>query len=314
MHSDEKIARLSPIVNLLEFPSRCGRFRLMDRRNMTRSLLVGALAINSMDTLLIRLAGSSPAVPFYRAFFCFLSLLAIVSIFRVDVRSALKRDGLGILIAALLMASSSMSFPFAVQKAGSSITLIYFALSSCFAAVFSYLWLREKPSKVTVLAILLSILGVVWMNRRGLGSVPLSYHLLALVSPVAGALSYTFQRRHQLLDRRVICTFGTLISTLSCLFIARGSIQISPSSLLPLMAVGFAIVPIGQLSRSFATRYIPSFEVSLINGMEGVFGLVWVFLVLGERPSGDALAGAALIFAAVIMNNLQDMRGQYEEQ
>lgn len=275
---------------------------------MARTLLVGALAINSMDTLLIRLAGSSPAVPFYRAFFCLISLVAILVLSHVDIQKALEQGGANILIVAILMASSSISFPFSVQRAGSSITLIYFALSSCFAAIFSYLWLREKPSRITVLAIVLSIIGVVWMNRRGLGTVPLKYHLLALVSPVAGALNYTFQRRHQVMDRRVICTFGTVISTVACFLIAGGNISISLASILPLVVVGFVIVPIGQLSRAFATKFIPAFEVSLINGMEGVFGLLWVFLFLGDRPTGDALVGAALIFVAVIMNNLQDYK------
>jgi drug/metabolite transporter (DMT)-like permease len=43
--------------------------------------------------------------------------------------------------------------------------------------------------------------------------------------------------------------------------------------------------------------------------LETVLGPVWVWLMLGERPSAVSLAGGALIFAALLANTLVDLVG-----
>jgi drug/metabolite transporter (DMT)-like permease len=42
----------------------------------------------------------------------------------------------------------------------------------------------------------------------------------------------------------------------------------------------------------------------IIACVEPVLNPVWVLLVTGERPSADALAGGALIIAAVLLSSL----------
>jgi drug/metabolite transporter (DMT)-like permease len=57
-------------------------------------------------------------------------------------------------------------------------------------------------------------------------------------------------------------------------------------------------------------RGVRSLDAGIICYIEPVLNPVWVFFVLGERPSRFALIGGAIIVAAVIVHMLLDARGK----
>jgi len=57
-------------------------------------------------------------------------------------------------------------------------------------------------------------------------------------------------------------------------------------------------------------RGVRSLDAGIICYIEPVLNPVWVFLVLGERPSRFALLGGTIIVAAVIVHMLLDARGK----
>jgi drug/metabolite transporter (DMT)-like permease len=56
------------------------------------------------------------------------------------------------------------------------------------------------------------------------------------------------------------------------------------------------------------SRGVRSLDAGIICYTEPVLNPVWVFLVLGERPSRWALIGGAIIISAVIIHMLLDAR------
>jgi drug/metabolite transporter (DMT)-like permease len=56
-------------------------------------------------------------------------------------------------------------------------------------------------------------------------------------------------------------------------------------------------------------RGVRSLDASIVGYIEPVLNPVWVFLVLGERPSAWALLGGAIIIAAVILHTIRRARG-----
>ncbi len=293
----------------MEFNPYCDRFHCMNSRNSARMILLAAIALGSTDALFTRLSGSSSAaVPFYRELFSLVTLGSVCLLSKIDLGKAVRTGGFPLALSAVCMSLTGITFTIATQHAGSSIALIYYGLSPFFAAILSFIWLREKPSKLTVIAILMSACGIIWMNRNGIGSVPLKYHLVAMLSPICLALNFTNQRRHQNIDRRVSCALGALFGIFFCLFMASGRVALPLRSILPLMVFGLLIAPVGMLAQNLSTKRLPSFEVSLISSTECVFGILWVFIFLGERPTTDALIGAVVIFIAIVLNNLQEFR------
>jgi drug/metabolite transporter (DMT)-like permease len=77
---------------------------------------------------------------------------------------------------------------------------------------------------------------------------------------------------------------------------------------------GVAYLGIVQLGIAYTlftfgmARGVRSLDAGIICYIEPVLNPVWVFLVLGERPSRWALLGGAIIILAVIIHMLLDAR------
>jgi drug/metabolite transporter (DMT)-like permease len=80
--------------------------------------------------------------------------------------------------------------------------------------------------------------------------------------------------------------------------------------------IGVAYLGVVQLGISYTlfttamARGVRSLDAGIVCYVEPVLNPVWVFLVLGERPSSWALFGGAIIVAAVICHMLLDARGK----
>jgi drug/metabolite transporter (DMT)-like permease len=80
--------------------------------------------------------------------------------------------------------------------------------------------------------------------------------------------------------------------------------------------IGVAYLGVVQLGISYTlfttamARGVRSLDAGIVCYVEPVLNPVWVFLVLGERPSTWALFGGAIIVAAVICHMLLDARGK----
>jgi drug/metabolite transporter (DMT)-like permease len=64
------------------------------------------------------------------------------------------------------------------------------------------------------------------------------------------------------------------------------------------------------LFTSAMARGVRSIDASIIGYIEPVLNPVWVFLFIGERPSGWALVGGAIIIASVIVHMIIGTRSK----
>jgi len=60
-------------------------------------------------------------------------------------------------------------------------------------------------------------------------------------------------------------------------------------------------------------RGVRSLDAGIIGYAEPVLNPIWVFLVLGEKPSEWALLGGAIIIVAVIVHMLMDAKRKRSE-
>jgi drug/metabolite transporter, DME family len=80
-----------------------------------------------------------------------------------------------------------------------------------------------------------------------------------------------------------------------------------------LSVVYLGVVQIGIAYTLFTVamaRGVKSLDAGIICYIEPVLNPIWVFLVLGERPSGWALLGGTIIIAAVLSHMILDARGK----
>jgi len=71
---------------------------------------------------------------------------------------------------------------------------------------------------------------------------------------------------------------------------------------------GFLVLPLGFGFLAVAPRYISGAEVALITLLETVLGPLWVWMALGEVPTGTALIGGAIVIGALAFNSIAMLR------
>ena len=75
---------------------------------------------------------------------------------------------------------------------------------------------------------------------------------------------------------------------------------------LGIVQIGFAYL----LFTLAMARGVRSLDAGIIGYVEPVLNPVWVFLFIGERPSGWALVGGAIIIASVIVHMLFETKAK----
>src|SRR5438874_10914162 len=132
-----------------------------------------------------------------------------------------------------------------------------------------------------------------------------SGNLLALASGVCFALFFLLLRHSKAreVNRASSAIYGNLIVVLICapaFFTAAGR-GISGSDLARIAYLGIVQIGFAYLLFTLAmARGVRSLDAGIIGYVEPVLNPIWVFLFLGERPSGWAIIGGAIIIASVI--------------
>jgi drug/metabolite transporter, DME family len=138
-------------------------------------------------------------------------------------------------------------------------------------------------------------------------------NVLALASGFCFALYFLLLRhpRAREVNRASSVIYG---NTLAVLMTAPWGIA-AISSLTAHDLIGVAYLGVIQLGVSYTlftvgmSRGVRSLDAGIICYVEPVLNPVWVFFILGERPSSWAILGGSIIIVAVVCHMLVDARG-----
>ena len=190
-----------------------------------------------------------------------------------------------------------------------SIASALFLLSSSpiFAAVLSWIVLREKPSPVTYLALVLAVAGVGIMVADGFetgGTMGNLYALFSAFCFAAMLVTIRYLGRDDPLEGTFLGgIFATLMN--AGLIIALGSgFVISSWDLGLSLFMGAFTIGLGITFVTWAAGFLPSSEVSILVLLESVLGPLWVWLFIGETASLNVLIGGAIVLGAVILQTV----------
>ena len=141
-------------------------------------------------------------------------------------------------------------------------------------------------------------------------------NLAALASGLCFAF-FMLLLRHpgaQRVNRASSVIYGNLLIALVCapsFFGALAGGRVAAGDLLVVVYLG--VVQIGVAYTLFTlgvARGVRSLDAAILCYVEPVLNPVWVFLLLGERPSRWALVGGAVIIAAVVAHTAQKAKGK----
>jgi len=294
-----------------------------------------AVALMVLCTLLWSIAGvvarqldaaRSFEVTFWRSLFNATALLvALLALRGARLWSDIGRGGRALWFSAACWAVMYTNFMVAITLTTVATVLVTMAVAPLVTALFARLFLHHRLPARTWAAIGVAGLGIAWMfGRQALaghdtGGASMTGALVALGVPLAAAANWTLlQHLHQrhAADARIeepqmlpAVLLGAVLSAAVTLPLALPlSATAHDLSWLALLGVFQLAIPCLLVVR--LSKVLAAPEISLLGLLEVIFGVLLAWVGAGEVPSADALAGGALVIAALVANEWLAMRGR----
>ena len=169
-----------------------------------------------------------------------------------------------------------------------------------FLAIFGYLFLKEKISKLTLLSIILAITGIILMVGNSLSPGQLSGNLVAFIMPISFAVLIIIVRKYPKVDMVPLQLFAGIVAMLIGYFVST-KINISSHDILLAFIAGFFQVGLGFIFITIGAKKTLSATVGILMMTEAVFGPFWAWMFLEETPQFIALIGGSIIIIAVFI-------------
>ena len=255
-------------------------------------------------------------VTFWRSFFTVLSLLVILPLWQgpgVFARFPWRRPAFW--LAGFCWAVMFTAFMVALTMTGVARVLVTMAVAPLLTALLSRVVTGHRLPARTWTAIVVGGAGMAWMFAGQLGGAVSAREwmgsLVALGVPCAAAVQWTVAQRSQAqgesIDLVPAVLLGAVISCALMLPLAW-PFQAPACDLAWLGFLGLVQLAIPCVLAVLCARVLPAAEVSLLGLLEVVFGIALVWLIAGEAPRPEVLAGGTLVIGALLANELLGWR------
>ena len=221
-----------------------------------------------------------------------------------------RREGFGLnpitLIASLLYAALLLLFVLATKETTAANAIFLQYTAPLYVLVLEPILYKEKFRQRDLMTVIFCVIGMSLFFVGKLRPQDVTGNLLALASGICFA-AYFLLLRHssaRAVNRASSVIYGNLLVVLIA---APAGLQALPGITLhdALSVVYLGVVQIGVAYTLFTlgmARGIRSLDAGIVGYIEPVLNPVWVFLVIGERPSQWALIGGAIIVGAVVVH------------
>ena len=169
-----------------------------------------------------------------------------------------------------------------------------------FLAIFGYIFLKEKISKLTLTSIFLAICGITLMLGGSLTTGQMIGNLAAFLMPISFAVLILIVRKFPEVDMiplQLIAGIGAMI--LGYLFSSK--IIVSSHDIILGFIAGFFQVGLGFIFITIGARKTPSALVGIIMLTEAILGPLWAWIFINENPPIVVLFGGSIVLFAVVI-------------
>ena len=208
---------------------------------------------------------------------------------------------------------NSITFTLGIAETSVMVVLTAVAMMPLIAAMLSFFMLGEQQGWLGWVTIMLAMLGVIVIVMDGgnalgqpEGSVSLGA-IYGLVTAFGLALTFTIVRKYPALSILPACALGSFLSGIVGFALSsEGTIFTAP--VWTILTMGVVILPLSFTCLGIAPRYTSSAIVSLVMLLEMVIGPFWVWLGIGERPTGIMIGGSLFVLCVLIFHVVRSSR------
>ena len=268
----------------------------------------GAMLL-SFDTLLLRgIDGHFLTVAFWRGLLMGLSAIVFMLLLRRREHPAfgpIRTPG-GLAVAGLY-GLASVFFVLSVAFTSVANMLVIIATAPLWAALASYLFLREAIAASTRVAIACGTAGAGVVVLPDLGTGHLLGDAFSLATALCMAGAFTMSRRVQEPLGLAPSLGGGMSALVLAPFVPAFGFE-TPGQATLMALEGAILMPVALGLIALAPRYLPAPQVGLFLLLEAVLGPLWVWLFIGETPTANAVLGGVIVVSAIVVHTFFCLR------
>jgi DME family drug/metabolite transporter len=221
-----------------------------------------------------------------------------------------RREGFGLnrvtALASVLYAALLLLFVLATKETTAANAIFLQYTAPLYVLILEPLFYKEKFRQRDLVTVIFCVIGMSLFFVGKLRPQDVTGNLLALASGICFAFYFLLLRhsRSRDVNRASSVIYGNLLVVL--IAAPAGLAAIPHINLHDALSVAYlGVVQIGIAYTLFTLGMasgLRSLDAGIVGYIEPVLNPVWVFLVLGERPSKWALVGGAVIITAVVVH------------
>ena len=241
---------------------------------------------------------------FWRSiFFILVVSIFLILTYRKKVFTAFVSSGIPGLVGGLILSTGFCGYVFAMYNTTVANTNFIIQTQTIFLAIFGYLFLKEKVSKLTLVSIILAISGIILMVGTSLSPGQMSGNIAAFIMPISFAILILIVRKYPTVDM-VPLQFIAGIFAMLVGYLVAGKIMISFYDIFLGFLAGFFQLGFGFILITIGARRTPSALVGIIMLTEAVLGPMWAWIFINEQPPLMVLIGGCVVIIAVLLQFL----------
>lgn len=278
-------------------------------------VLVFGIFIVAWAAIMIRWAGEAPPLVIAAGRLTVASLIlapiALAQRAPRELRALSRRDLCLALLAGLALAVHFATWITSVRMTTIATSAVLVETNPLFVAILSWLFLRERIGRLTVLGIGMAIAGSIVIGVSELGTGPvqptgqaLLGDVLALTGGLMAAIYFLVGRR---LRQRLsivayiwpVYTAAAVVLLLLCLFTGQRMTGYAPTTYLMILLLAIGPQLLGHSSLNYALGQLSATLVTVAALGEPLGSAVLALLLLGEVPPLLTLGGGGLILVGI---------------
>ena len=268
-------------------------------------VFLGALSLSFGGLIVKSFEGANLwQILFWRSiFFILVVSIFLIITYRKNVLKAFIKSGFPGLIGGLILSTGFCGYVFAMYNTTVANTNFIIQTQTIFLAVFGYLFLKEKVSKITLVSIILAISGIIIMVGSSLSPGQMSGNIAAFIMPISFAILILIIRKYPNVDMVPLQLIAGIVAMIIG-YLFAGKIFISLYDVYLGFLAGFFQLGFGFILITIGARRTPSALVGIIMLTEAVLGPLWAWLFVNEQPPLIVLIGGSIVIISVLLQFL----------
>ena len=238
---------------------------------------------------------------FWRSvFFSIVVLFFLILNYKKNFFNSIYKIGLPGFFGGMVLSCGYVGYVFAMYNTTVANANFIIQTQTIFLAIFGYIFLKEKISKLTLASIFLAFSGIFLMLGSSLTAGQMIGNIAAFVMPISFAVLILTVRKYPSVDMiplQLIAGIGAVI--IGYLFSSK--IIVSSHDILLGFVAGFFQVGLGFIFITIGAKTTPSALVGIIMLTEAVLGPLWAWLFINETPPLVVLVGGTIVLSAVLL-------------